>query len=237
MKTLRMCGKRVAGGIYLEVPMSKNGKPVEYFIIDPPLPLGEMANVISPVGVTLLEGPDNWIHAVDWVGEKFYPNVTDVIEEGRRMGFSRRVPSIIDFSLLQPGSRLLLVHRKAIVEDPSPYYMMDKPTKEGWDCPKNRQEHYPNLAILPDLEELAMCAGIWWLDLVPDTVVDGVRTLPCGPYEGLASPVVGQKYQPGVFMSLPIGYLTVILDPQDGTHVAAMQKTEASRLPTMLMEE
>ena len=39
MVVVRGCGTRVHGGVYACTPLSKYGQPVEYFLIDPTVPV------------------------------------------------------------------------------------------------------------------------------------------------------------------------------------------------------
>lgn len=104
----RGCGTRVKGGVYAECGTSRNGVPLEHFLVDPPKPM----NVDHKVGVELIRGPDDRYHLIDWVGSAHYPNVADFLEEGLRHGFSRRLPRKLDLTVLDRGSRLLIVHAR-----------------------------------------------------------------------------------------------------------------------------
>ncbi len=77
----RGCGKRKPGGCYAEVGMSPNGKPVEYFLCDPPVLLDGWK--VSSVGVQLIE-VNGVHHILDVVGQQHYPGVADFVEEVSR---------------------------------------------------------------------------------------------------------------------------------------------------------
>ena len=98
MAEKRGCGERVAGGIYLETRLGPNGHPLECFFMDPPGPVDAGGLGLSPRGVSLIAGEGGITHVWDWVGGDSYPNVADILEEGRRLGFSRRIASTADFS-------------------------------------------------------------------------------------------------------------------------------------------
>lgn len=68
----------------------------------------------SKVGVELVER-GGVVHVIDWVGEQHYPAVTDFLEEGRVLGFSRRISSTLDLSRLTAESRILVVHACGLV--------------------------------------------------------------------------------------------------------------------------
>lgn len=53
----RECGFRKEGGVYAEVPTNAYGKPIEYFIGCPPIPIDRTEYNLSNVGVRLIEVP------------------------------------------------------------------------------------------------------------------------------------------------------------------------------------
>ena len=87
----RLCGAgRMVGGVYLECAPVPGGVALERFLIDPPQPIEVSTFGIAPLGVNLLTRA-GVTHVIDWVGESHYPEMQDFIEEGRVMGFSRKV--------------------------------------------------------------------------------------------------------------------------------------------------
>src|SRR5579859_2113521 len=122
----RGCGRRQAGGCYLEVGVGPGGLPVEAFLIDPVLGVGvdlqRAIGIAGPRGTMSLgvhlvpRGDTPGVFDVwDVVGEGYYPNVADFLEEARRYGVSRRVSRTLDFSKISPYSRLVILHAKAAV--------------------------------------------------------------------------------------------------------------------------
>jgi len=119
----RGCGDRQPGGVYLETGLSPHGRPLEEFLIDPPLAV--------PDGLDLINKPQLWLRTfaagepvcdaeehpiydiLMWVGAEFYPYCPDFIEEVRRYGASRRLNPNLDLSLLSRSSRMILVHPRA----------------------------------------------------------------------------------------------------------------------------
>ena len=119
----RGCGERQPGGVYLETGLSPYGRPLEEFLLDPPLPV--------PDGIDLINKPQLWQRTfaagepvcdaeehpiydmLMWVGAEFYPYCPDFIEEVRRYGASRRLNPNLDLSLLSRSSRMILVHPRA----------------------------------------------------------------------------------------------------------------------------
>ena len=116
----RGCGDREPGGIYAECGLSSRGRPLEEFLIDPPLPI--------PPGLDLVNKPQTWQRllpsgepALDgeglpifdlliWVGQEHYPYCPDFLEEVKRYGASRRLNPNLDLSLLSRSSRMILAH-------------------------------------------------------------------------------------------------------------------------------
>jgi hypothetical protein len=135
----RGCGKRKAGGVYVECGLVPPGygRPFTDFLLDPPQP--------PPEGVDLVNKVQTWQdaagvhHLLVWIGAEHYPYLPDFIEEARRFGISRRIRGNFDFSLLTTASRMLLIHPSAI----NPSWQFQAPAAL---CPKNNVAH---LASLP----------------------------------------------------------------------------------------
>jgi hypothetical protein len=109
----RGCGYRQPGGAYFAVPVGPGGRPIEEFLIDPPVVIDDPRRLgLASVGVTLIER-DGVTHVIDIVGREHYPTVASFIDEARRLGISRRAPRTIDFARITPASRLLLAHPHA----------------------------------------------------------------------------------------------------------------------------
>jgi hypothetical protein len=110
----RGCGYREPGGAYLAVPLGPGGRPIEEFLIDPPIVVDAATLGLSSVGVTLVER-DGITHVMDIVGREHYPTVIEFIDEAREMGVSRRISSNSEFGRIAHESRLLLLHPHADV--------------------------------------------------------------------------------------------------------------------------
>jgi hypothetical protein len=228
---IRACGRRIRGGVYAETGLSEEGLPIEYFIVDPPIPVDTSQLGLASVGVQLIEvkatDAGNVYHVFDVVGQEFYPYPADYIEETRRLGASRRLPANLDFSRLGPGSRLVLIHARAVMINFSAY-----PQPPLVSCPKGIPSHA--LTSLPE-----MCAGLWWHDLPgqPDESGLVLRQIDGGTvYHGHPRPEhVAPIYQHGVFLSLPINNLVVIQggEATERNYQAACN----SGLPVYLEEE
>lgn len=262
----RACGFRVAGGAYLVVPRSEGGSAVERFLIDPPVPVDLNALGVSAVGTTLVPRSNNGnqtFYVLDVVGENFYPNVADMIEEIRRYGVSRRIARTTDFSRIDRNSRLILIHARAQIDNFNDYYA-ERQLDEFW-CPRDIPKH-----MLPNVN--VMCCSLYWEDVndqvesahapdAPDGVfVYGkkmqfdqpgmhmhrrrheeravVRTMPSLTYRGLRKPDgVKPQYRYAMFASFPIGLIEVVRDPAGGTHKDVVERARQSGAQVVEVDE
>jgi hypothetical protein len=127
----RGCGdSRQAGGIYACCGLSPVGSPIENFLVDSPIPIDKNDYGLSSKGTTWLEKDGVW-HLLDIVGENYYPNVADFVEEARRMGISRRLSGKLEFERLTKDSRIILLHRRvwhygSRRQAPGPRFRLDR---------------------------------------------------------------------------------------------------------------
>jgi hypothetical protein len=152
------------------------------------------------------------------------------VEEVRRYGMSRRLPSTLDFSRLTDASTHMLIHPKArmIVAE------HDQAKFGEVTCPRGRHEDH-------------VCAGLWWHDLggdAPERPAGDVRQLRPGEkvtrrlaatqYEGWVRPDAEVTYEPGFFLRLPISRLAII----QGQRTAELQeRVGAAALPVVVVPE
>lgn len=230
----RGCGKRTKGGIYAEVPLDPNGVPLEHFLLEPPVELDVEELGLSPIGVKLFDRAGT-THVLDWIGEEYYPNVADMVEEIKHLGLSRRLPKTLDFSRLGPGSRIMLVHRRAFVRN---WRDLADDVVAGAFCPKRREEDHNS-----ETPAFVPCIGAWWHDL-DEIQVEGEngssprRVMPAFEYIGWPRGEFKPEYgSPALFASFPIANLAVINDPEGKTHEAALANAEAAGLPVNVEEE
>ena len=112
MPKQRGCGTRKENALYICIEPSLEGMPIEYFLIDPVIPLNIKGSLRAPY---LLKDRKGINHLIMGVGASYYPYTPDFVEEMRVMGLSKRLPKNYDFSSLTPHkSQLLLVHPRAI---------------------------------------------------------------------------------------------------------------------------
>lgn len=230
----RGCGRRKAGGAYMECGGSPVGRPIEYFLLCPPKVVDPKELGITSVGVQLVELEGTW-HVIDWVGEKYYPHVADFIEEVRRFGASRRLPKDLNYSKLTPESRMILLHPQAHIDEPEDYHkyrLGGKALDMEWDkCPKDKIH-----------SKSEMCAGLWWEDVshvvpyVKSTRI-GDREMPSFTYRAAWSPVSGKvKHSLAMFAMLPITRL-VVIQSKDGSHERTFEAVSKSSIDHEIVEE
>lgn len=286
----RQCGYRLAGAIYCITETSPNGYPLEYFIRDEPKVVSLDDLSMTPNGVAIREIRTNcamcnpfsrdtgapgcpycadgtgWTimpHVLDVVGKDNYPNVRDFIEETKRLGASRRTElSADDYRRLRIGSRIMLIHEKAYVENAHEYFarlreaqaefdgaQSDETTQgvifDGWNCPKAIADHQTRThgdAISPDSPK---CARVWQYDLDgkgtehiedrgPFELVK--RDLACGAgYRAYTRPVdLEPAYKHAIFLSLPIHRLELV-DPVN-EHQDQWEKLRGCELPVTIVD-
>ncbi len=120
----RGCGEREPGGVYCECGLSPRGRPLEDFLLDPPLPIPDGLDLpnkpqlwqrVLPTGEALLDEQGQPIYdLLIWVGAEHYEYCPDYLEEIRRFGASRKLNPNLDLSLLSQASRMILAHPKVI---------------------------------------------------------------------------------------------------------------------------
>jgi hypothetical protein len=249
----RGCGERIAGGVYLETRLSPTGHPLECFFMDPPGPVNTGGLGITPRGVSLITGEGGVTHVWDLVGGDSYPNVADIIEEGRRLGFSRRIASTADFSRLTRSSRLILLHPRAIIFTDHQRYLDAEQTIDGLlrsCCPQVvAGEHCgrrlgPAHPTAPD----RLCGRYWYHDITGGVEPDAADSESGRAVEGEVQRTVGRtryfayprpegcvpEYRVGIIGAFPISGLAVVADPLEGKHEEGYAAAKHSSLPVTI---
>jgi hypothetical protein len=251
----RGCGYRTQGGLYLEVPLSPFGRPVEDFLICEPI----QPTFDLPVQGQLPFWKRDTLHLLDWIGQCFYPNVADWIEETRVLGVSSKVSIQLadrtagnetDLSVLEaltPDSRLYFAHPRAYLHNIQAYIRALTFTDEPWKCPKRVTMH-----PLYDekLDHTPCCVGVYWWDLDrgdPEPVPAGInipeadhlvrRTLPCrASYLGHRTPEdITPEYSPGIFAKFPMIQLAVVRGDH-GEHESVLDRLSRLHLTLPVLE-
>jgi hypothetical protein len=231
--------------------MGPGGAPIEDFLLCPPQIIGEQSadrqsiSVLSgegdgsqvirvtPRGVRLVQVGGIW-HIVDWVGSKFYKNVADFVEEVKRFGLSRRLPSNLDYGKLTAESRIMLLHSRAWITNYPEYenYWVDL-GKGYMPCPK-----HPPVHKFGD----EMCAGVWWQDIdfpyYPAQFGPTV-TVKMPSFEYMAVPrhkMIKPQYKVAAFAVFPIHRLAVVRDNDGGQHEQNADKARKAGLRVDVVE-
>lgn len=263
--TVRGCGTRSYGGIYIEVRLSARGLPLESFLVDPVREVPEGMDIPNR-GVAIIErqidgkGVGIW-DAWDRVGSKYYPNVEDFLYEGmhakdsrgRKVGFSRRISSKTDLSLLTPKSRLVLVHERAMLLNADELYraidieMREMTDPHHWHCRCGKSNHDAYPIYARDSKDMMPTCVSCWREVItggselydtelPNRTVE--RTIGELTYTARRAPVEFKpEHVEGIFAILPISGLAVINDPQASKHVPNLEKAQRSGLSVTLEDE
>jgi len=210
----RGCGKRKPGGLYLVCTLSPFGKPIEHFLFDPPVEKEELSEPFRAPILSQIEGRD-YPDVFVWIGEMYYPEITDFIEEVRVKGASRRIPSGFPIENLGPGSRMVFVHPKAVIKNP-------EVLPPVLNCPKGIPEH----------ENGENCIGLHYYDkALTRTVGDHVYPT----WELPDMPEVEKT--PGIFMWLSITGIDLVQNEDGSFNEKITEKTSDLKLPLNLVEE
>jgi hypothetical protein len=205
----RSCGNRISGGLYLSVPTSPFGMPVEYFLIDP-TKITNLKPFRTPI---IIEHKDKKVNDIAiWVGEQFYPFVSDFIEEAREQGISRRIPRNFPIEKLTPHkSKMFFIHSRAV-----PNFEYDT----GRDCPRKiKHSNKPGDTCVFDLWHLSALTNFGEKHKVTIIDEDNVQiTTPSVEYRTSIprkpSLNLEQKksfpYQTGIFCSFWVSHLEYI---------------------------
>lgn len=255
---VRGCGaSRIAGGVYVVVPHSPLGLPLESFLIDPPrrFTRDELRVMgIKATGMSLI--PDatattGWSVA-DWVGSEFYPNTYDILAEIRAYGLSRRVQSTLNFGLLGKGSRIYLLHERAHIDGPGREALWEG--RQSSLCPKYLYEHmswaagenpmcvtlYRECIEGGEAWTMAEKSGVMALATMFDAENERLVRRQIGDvsYAGKRPPDgVTLTYTPAFFASFPIAGLEVVRDPIGKIHEKTAAKARKARLSVEEVDE
>lgn len=142
-------------------------------------------------------GTETVTHVFDIVGQEYYPNVADFLEEARRLGVSRRLEleDSRQYARLSKRSRLMLLHHRAIIDNPlnivggMGYYEILRYARAS--CPKSLTEHdlsrlfteEGGTAINPTAPG---CSALYW------NILEGATEIP----ESIPVYGTGQKTKP-----------------------------------------
>ena len=205
----RGCGRRKAGGVYICTKLSRDGAPLEEFIIDPPrLYTGEKFRV------PIIFETDGKNHLLFWVGKEFYPFPSDFIEEVRRFGASKRVPVEFPIEKLSAGSLMFFVHPRAMIQN---HQVLPPPPR----CPKNFPDHLSNETYCLGHSYQAAPANYEGKRKIGDTVYT-VTTI---------TMEVPLEFSPGIFLRLPITDIDHVLYKDGKADPRVTQRESDVKIP------
>lgn len=234
-KIQRGCGFRIAGGIYATATgnIYEMNIPIDDFLQCPAVPVDPTSIGLAAQGVLIKEGTpygrQGYWDVFDWIGAGDYPFVPDFVEEGKRYGFSRRIPKSAPIHLLNTDSLHLLGHPRAILSNYKEFY---KTRQQIMDCPRGHEIHDAGTAE-------QSCLGLLWEALPADNTINGdptfrgiVRHFPTNApvqfnYNAARWPVE-PEWEFGLFAALPITAFEVVEDTMEDKHQAAMELLEKS---------
>lgn len=241
----RGCGYLKKGMIYDQVDQSESGKPISYFIIDPPIAIEDpVAMGISAQGVSLLprfnpitgqpvldEDGAQVFDIWDWVGTEYYPETSDFVEEVRYRGLSRLTPKSIDYSKLSPKSCHILLHGKAVLDEDSKKFIYRWSQTSSVGAPKCLKKipvhDNPTDDFIDTINDT--CSKMWYHTKLKSGDESRVLKidLPCGVSYGM---IGHSKFSPtytlGAFMQFPVGMFTVVVDKVENKHEEALKVLE-----------
>lgn len=253
---VRRCGTRTPGHAYSVTnititntvvhtdPVTKKERedPLDMFLLCPSIEVDPEMN-LSDQGVTTLLRPPGYDLQYDiWdvIGSSFYPYFPIFYEEGKQMGFSRKIQGV-QFELLSRESKHLLIHHRGLLEDYDPLF---DSRLNLMHCPQGHEWHNKN-------EKVDFCTALLWeaqdkpdstgtRDFVwqPDKVQS--ELFPLYTYETAHWPVgYNPVWHTAIMMILPIHGIEVVEDSIAGTHQKALDliKNSGTDLPYCLVEE
>lgn len=183
---IRGCGTRVDGELCVMSASSLYGKPIEDFLIDPPVKFtgGPFRGVIFERDT-----------ASFWVGEDSYPYCPDFIEETRLYGSSRRIA--INKSHIEKFARV----KKLLYIHPLAYQREQEILKIDF-CPKGKEKH---------LQGAEPCIRNLYYFIDGKGVLEGKRVFTESTSYSVPGPTVpSPKLLPGYSLWLPFSHLEYV---------------------------
>jgi hypothetical protein len=221
---LRGCGdSRIQGGVYLECGVGPNGLPLETFVYDPPIPYTSR----NARGV-FLENVAGVTHVIDEVSYESYPYPSDIIEEVRKHGLSRKVSPDVISSALTPESRIMLVHRRGILANAKAFKTCFDEERLAGRCNlfslHSRRDHLDDPSAPCTRHTYALAAK-------GDNPVRRFTGSTCYSVVPFKQPAKREpSYSSAIIASFPITFISVI-QADNGSHVQAMEKIKSLEIP------
>ena len=216
--TQRGCGSLEHDALYANWKLGAGGVPISQTMLCPIWRLDRKKLGISYNGVTLLARVDHAGQPVyvdnkivydvfDVAGRKHYKYKADFFEEGRVMGFNRRLPTNTPFDLLMRGHSLWYICTDAGAYDYGDYPVMSARVEDDdMSCRK-----YPGRVghrVPFDALTCNTCTAMWWHEYAKKDCIEveeglWFRQMPWGKFR-----VYPQEKEPkwefGAFIVLPV---------------------------------
>jgi hypothetical protein len=196
-------------------------------------------------------GTETVTHVFDIVGQEYYPNVADFLEESRRMGVSRRLEleDARQYARLSDRSKLMLLHHRAVINNGGERLVKTGQTElirlYRASCPKGLHElagQTKKGAWLPTGQSTLKpgCSALYWHMIEKgEELGEGggfvERKLVSGSYRGYALPDgYTPEYGLGIFAVFPLVKIQVV-DP-DGSYEDRVSRAGNARLDVEAVE-
>ena len=258
----RLCGSsRQKDSLYLECRFGPGGRPLEEFLLCPPVRLSEeILDGLSRQGMHLFPqqvvSDETIYHILDWISEAHYKNVSAFLREGAAINFSRKIQPSFPFEKLSAASRYLPVHARGWIENYEEYFKYEPYTLPREMCCPLRLVHHRSVgdSRMAHGSQIIVdpCARIWMQDIeggesaseraaefgITDASIAArlVKvSLPCrAGFFGLRKPDgVEPVYAPAIIASLPIGRIAVIKGDGDNWKRKAEKARQQSAYPVV----
>jgi len=227
-----------------------NAHPVECFMFDTPKVIDVAALGITSVGVHPVENPDGSVWLYDIVGSEHYPNVADFVEETRRLGISRRLPRSLPWDRLDGRTRLILLHKRAMLlpELYAPYFKTSpaEAVVGRRPCPRAVSNAHCGRGEAPH-QGFDPCNRVWYEDIEGGEPFESdflepierrvVRQIAETRYIGFRRPDWARpSYQLAAFLRFPLVTIDVVRDDEGGTH-RVIEHVETAGVSVRLTDE
>jgi hypothetical protein len=192
--------------------------------------------VDTTVGQVLVRR-DGTFHVVDWVGQDGYPYPTDLLEEARSYGLSRRISPNFDFEMLSPESRIILVHGRAVTSNPEGAFHSEEVIFEHTEESRffSKCVHMERTGGHDHFKApVGPCNRFWYMDAEANAET-GARSIASTKYRVIDADT-DLDMESGIIASFPISRLATV-EATDGSHEDRHQMlSETTEIPNVVTE-
>jgi hypothetical protein len=216
----RGCGSVTKNSIYHYWAVGATGVPLQQFLLCVPFQIDMVKMGIKTRGVTLLpayqdgkpvlnDDSTQVYDVYDYIGQKYYPYAVDFYEEGRRKGFSRKIPTNTRWDLLSDKSMHYMIHATAFVDCPETLGLNYREALV-MGCAKRLPEHQV-------WENPVNCTSLWYTttaepeDQMGKAIVDRHFT----DFSYVVMPTAANfTFKTAVFLGLPMSMCHIVGTPK-----------------------